>query len=190
MHLRLESIIGSLAVGVVFGVALGSNADAQTGGGYDLRWSSLDGGASTSTSASYRLSATIAQPEAGNLTGGAYAMHGGFWHGTETPTDVSPELPEGNGPLVFRLHGNAPNPFKAATSIQFSLEQTEHVELRVYDLAGRLVCTVLERDLGPGRHQVVWEGRTETGRRVAHGIYMLRLTAGKLEARRKMALVP
>jgi hypothetical protein len=54
---------------------------AQSGGGYDLTWNTIDGGGGTSTSANgvYKLSGTIGQPDAGTLTGGAYKLNGGFW---------------------------------------------------------------------------------------------------------------
>ncbi|MEJ2210547.1 MAG: hypothetical protein P8129_16125 [Anaerolineae bacterium] len=55
---------------------------AQSGGGYDLSWSTVDGGGYTfSSSGSYTLGGTIGQPDAGLLTGGNYALGGGFWGG-------------------------------------------------------------------------------------------------------------
>ena len=55
---------------------------AQTGGGYDLTWSTIDGGGGTSTGGAYSLSGTIGQPDAGNLSGGVYTLNGGFWNDT------------------------------------------------------------------------------------------------------------
>jgi hypothetical protein len=55
---------------------------AQTGGGYDLSWSTIDGGGGTwSTGGSYALGGTIGQPDAGTLAGGSYTLEGGFWPG-------------------------------------------------------------------------------------------------------------
>ena len=51
---------------------------AQTDGGYDLSWNSIDGGGQTSTGGDYALTGIIGQPEAGVLTGGEYAVEGGF----------------------------------------------------------------------------------------------------------------
>jgi hypothetical protein len=178
---------------VVFLCGLGaSSARSQTGGGYVLTWSSLDCGSPVSSAgAAYVLAGTTGQSEVGDLAGGAYALHGGFRVGSNVPTDVPPpDVTEGSGPLVFRLHANAPNPFANTTAIAFSLAHEVDVDMRVYDLAGRVVRTVLEQQLGPGRHQVMWDGRDDAGRRVSHGIYMLRLRAGAFEARRKLALVP
>ncbi len=55
---------------------------AQTGGGYDLTWNTVDGGGYTwSTGGGYALGGTIGQPDAGVLSGGGYTLTGGFWVG-------------------------------------------------------------------------------------------------------------
>ena len=57
-------------------------ASAQTGGGYDLTWNSIDGGGATfSTGGGYSLGGTIGQADAGASSGGAYSLSGGFWAG-------------------------------------------------------------------------------------------------------------
>ena len=178
------------AILVVIAVASTTAARAQTGGGYDLTWSNLDcASTNPSSGGGYELGATIGQADAGNLAGGAYALQGGFWSSSNQPTDAPPDTTEGSGPFVFRLQGNIPNPFTSQTSISFSLAREEDVRLRVYDLAGRVVRTVLESRLGAGRHQVAWDGRDDAGRSVAQGIYFLRLRAGSFKADRKMALL-
>ena len=61
---------------------LASVALAQSGGGYDLTWNTVDGGGATfSEGGGYALGGTIGQPDAGVLTGGAYTLAGGFWGG-------------------------------------------------------------------------------------------------------------
>ncbi len=55
---------------------------AQSGGGYDLTWNTIDGGGYTwSEGGGYSLGGTIGQPEAGMLSGGGYTLTGGFWGG-------------------------------------------------------------------------------------------------------------
>jgi hypothetical protein len=54
---------------------------AQGGGGYDLTWSTIDGGGGASSGGGYTLMGTIGQPDAGMLTGGGYTLSGGFWSG-------------------------------------------------------------------------------------------------------------
>lgn len=61
---------------------VGSAAFAQSGGSYDLTWNTVDGGgAMFSTGGSYSLGGTIGQADAGELSGGSYALAGGFWGG-------------------------------------------------------------------------------------------------------------
>jgi hypothetical protein len=61
---------------------LAASVLAQTGGGYDLTWSTVDGGGATfSTGGGYSLGGTAGQPDAGLLTGGGYTLGGGFWGG-------------------------------------------------------------------------------------------------------------
>jgi len=58
------------------------SAMAQTGGGYDLTWNSMDGGGQMNLSGgSYTLKGTIGQPDAGLHVGGSYWLGGGFWQG-------------------------------------------------------------------------------------------------------------
>ena len=54
---------------------------AQSGGGYDLTWSTIDGGGGTSSGGGYVLGGTVGQPDAGTMTGGIYTLAGGFWSG-------------------------------------------------------------------------------------------------------------
>jgi hypothetical protein len=66
-----------------------SLATAQTGGGYDLTWSTIDNGGGASAGGGYTLNGTIGQPDAGTaLAGGGYTLVGGFWGGARTPYRV------------------------------------------------------------------------------------------------------
>ncbi len=60
---------------------LSTAALAQIGGGYDLTWSTVDGGGGTSSGGAYTLHGTAGQPDAGALSGGSYSLDGGFWQG-------------------------------------------------------------------------------------------------------------
>jgi hypothetical protein len=98
-------------------------------------------------------------------------------------------IEEGELPLSFALRQNAPNPFRSGTMIAFDLPEPAHATLEVYNVAGRMVASVIDRDLGAGTHSVAWEGRDSRGRRVSAGIYFYRLEAGPNESMRKMILL-
>ena len=78
---------------MLFSVAvLSSLASAQTGDGYDLTWSTIDGGGGRSTGGTFTLEGTIGQPDAGLMTGGDYTLAGGFWVGWSPCWVDLPEL--------------------------------------------------------------------------------------------------
>jgi TolB protein len=101
-----------------------------------------------------------------------------FWD----PTDVTPRVAFGY------LGQNYPNPFNPTTVIPFELPAASEVLLRIYDLRGRLVRTVLRDRKPEGRSEVVWDGRDDRGRLVASGPYFYRLGVGSLEESRRMLL--
>ncbi|MFN8177156.1 MAG: FlgD immunoglobulin-like domain containing protein [bacterium] len=91
---------------------------------------------------------------------------------------------------LFALHPNRPNPFRASTTLSFSLPAAATVRLAVYDAAGRLVRRLFEHEsLGAGAHERVWDGRDEAGHVAAPGIYAYRLEADGRTATRKMLLL-
>jgi len=102
------------------------------------------------------------------------------------------DLPAPTGvetPLAYRLDQNAPNPFNPATTIAFALPGNEHVRLAIYAVDGRLVRTLVNGDLGAGRHEVTWRGDDDAGRRVATGAYFYALRAGDFRQVRKLTLI-
>jgi hypothetical protein len=91
--------------------------------------------------------------------------------------------------LAFRLHQNAPNPFRPSTTIRFELPQRATVSLRIYDVAGRLVRSLANGStLEAGRHEAAWNGQGESGQRVTAGLYFYRLQAGTFSETRRMVL--
>lgn len=97
---------------------------------------------------------------------------------------LTPPTPGG-----FALHEPAPNPFNPRTSLSFRLGEEGPVRLRVYDLRGRTVATVLDRTLEAGEHTVTWDGLDDRGRGVASGSYVVELRSEEKRAVRKVSLV-
>jgi len=88
------------------------------------------------------------------------------------------------------LEANVPNPFNPATTIRYTIAQPAHVSLRIYDVHGRLVRTLVDRELTPAAvTPVEWRGDDDAGRPVASGVYFCQLNAGSFEASRKMVLL-
>ena len=89
-------------------------------------------------------------------------------------------------PGNFTLYQNYPNPFNPATTITFDLPKDVRVRLEIFDVAGRLICTLIDEPKEAGSHQVVWNGQDDTGNTVASGLYIYRLQAGDFVQSRKM----
>ena len=92
-------------------------------------------------------------------------------------------------PTVLALNQNHPNPFNPSTTIKFDLPQRGRVDLKIYALDGSLVRTLVSEALDPGRHDVTWQGRDDSGRQAASGTYFYRLTADGKTLVRKMTLM-
>lgn len=96
-----------------------------------------------------------------------------------------------DGPGVPRLllSPNYPNPFSPSTSVRFVIPARAHVDLAVYDVAGRLVRRLVDGELDGGEHAVAWDGRDAAGADVASGVYFCRLNALATTQTGRMALV-
>jgi hypothetical protein len=84
---------------------------------------------------------------------------------------------------------NYPNPFNPATTINFSIPEKSDVQLCIYDVTGKLVKTLVNKKIDAGTYKFVWDGRDETDRQTASGIYFSRLTSEGKSAVNKMILL-
>lgn len=89
----------------------------------------------------------------------------------------------------FALEQNVPNPFNPATTIHFTLPENAVVKLVIYDVAGRIVRTLVDEKRRADNYEVTWDGRDMHGDAVASGVYFYRISAGKHRATRKMVLL-
>ncbi len=89
----------------------------------------------------------------------------------------------------FALHAVVPNPFRARTALGFDMARREPVTLRIFDVGGGLVKTLVDGVLSPGAHRVEWDGTDEGGRRKGAGIYYAQLRGGGLVRSRRVALL-
>jgi len=112
--------------------------------------------------------------------------------GDMTVTAQFKTAPTGVGDGVPRqtaLQQNRPNPFNPTTTIEYSLAVGGRVSLRVYDVKGRLVRTLVDAQKGPGVYAPVWDGRNDRGESVSTGVYFYRLRAGEKVLTRKAVLL-
>lgn len=100
------------------------------------------------------------------------------------PTDVEPPALE-----AVSLGQNYPNPFNPTTRIPFTLGSSERVLVRVFDVRGAHVATIIDETVGAGQHSVEWSGRNDNGQPVASGMYLYTLTAGAQSFSKKMMML-
>jgi hypothetical protein len=98
-------------------------------------------------------------------------------------------------PKAFELSQNYPNPFNPTTTIKYSLSsvgdgaETLPTTLRIYNVLGEVVRTLVDEPKSPGVYHEVWDGKDDQGKEVASGIYFYRLKAGKFSETKKMVLL-
>ena len=91
----------------------------------------------------------------------------------DPPTSVETETDA--LPAQHALRSIYPNPFNPSTSIRFDLAAAGQAQVTVYDVRGARVARLLDEHRDRGSHQVRWDGRDGAGRRVASGVYLVRL---------------
>ena len=89
-----------------------------------------------------------------------------------------------NIPLKYNLKQNYPNPFNPSTTIEFTLPKSEFVELKIYNILGKEVSTLVLKKLNQGKHTCTFDGS-----RLASGVYYYQLTAGDYTEVKKMVLL-
>jgi len=124
-----------------------------------------------------------------------------FWYlvvSDETPVEAEEEIVVENAaaelPQVFSLSPNYPNPFNPSTTIKFQLPEkngtaTVRTVLRVYDILGRLVRTIVDEDMSPGFYTKQWDGLNDSGVGISSGVYFYSIMAGDFRQTKKMLLI-
>ena len=101
---------------------------------------------------------------------------------------------EGDLPKEFQLNQNYPNPFNPTTIVTFALPKNAFVSVKVYDMLGREIKTLLSDELSAGIHAVEWRGDDNGGERIcaghaSSGTYIYRITAADFVSTKKMILM-
>lgn len=108
-------------------------------------------------------------------------------------------------PIQFSLDQNYPNPFNPTTAIQYTVGSIQmkavdgglwtadgpsvHTTLRIFNILGQLVKTLVDEEMTSGNYQVIWDGKDKNGEEVASGIYFYQLATEKKKVTRKMVLL-
>jgi hypothetical protein len=117
-----------------------------------------------------------------------------------SPTAL-PEVKESQRGADFILSQNYPNPFNATTIIPFTVTRSPvngsqlmvhtplHTTLVIYNILGEKVRMLVDEEKLPGEYQVMWDGKNNSGKEVASGVYFYKLKVGDLSETRKLVLI-
>ena len=104
----------------------------------------------------------------------------------DVPTAVTDSVDRSR---VLVLYSPSPNPTNGTANLRFDLPRAGHVRVRVSDTAGRCVRRLLDREFVAGPPRITWDGRDDSGRRAASGVYFIRLASdGRVAAARIVLL--
>ena len=111
-----------------------------------------------------------------NVLGLGYAINGII-------NSVTPDDDKDFVPTEFALSQNYPNPFNPSTSIEFSVPVNSDVTIKIFNLLGEVVTTLVSEEISTGHHSVVWNGNNEVGNQVTSGIYFYEMKANGNDGR-------
>ncbi|MFA5031638.1 MAG: FlgD immunoglobulin-like domain containing protein [bacterium] len=155
---------------------------------YVMTKSVLCGGGNSSSSTSYVLKDAIGQPvigQSGSLNrieqAGFYNYIGEHMIGVQS---------DSSKPKVFSLSRPFPNPTtKGYVNISYSVPKTSQVNIKVYNIAGGVVKTLVAGEQLPGYYSLKWGGVSDRGARVSNGIYFIRMVSSEFKSTKKLILV-
>jgi len=120
------------------------------------------------------------------------SQNDGIWANVldfDNPVGVdSPEI-ENQVPKIFKLNQNYPNPFNPETTIEYELPYQSFILLKIYNMLGQEVRTLVKEHQQAGVKTVIWNGESNTGMQVPSGIYIYRMEADRFVKTQKMILI-
>jgi hypothetical protein len=174
-----------------------SHADTfeVAGAAFDLTdFQAAGGGTATlDTATVYNMDPMFADPVHGNFTVKNPLLYkrahdGGLigdrrWLDPSLLTHVA-ETPSQGIPIAFTLMQNYPNPFNPVTTIRYSVQKKSHVTLKVFDVSGACMATLIDGDMEPGQYHAIWNGANTSS-----GVYFYQLNLDGQTQTRKMTLI-
>lgn len=165
---------------LIFFLSFHKTLEAQ----HQLRNSVFGNGGILKSSNTFIVSGTLGQAAVGTVSNESGSVQGGFWaqsSGLVTSVDL---IPSAAIPEAFHLEQNYPNPFNPVTTIRYALPRKAVVKLVVYNVLGRRVTILVDKEQAAGWHTVAFNAS-----QLASGVYVYHLEAGPFVQSRKMLLL-
>lgn len=132
----------------------------------------------------------LAMLAAGELKAGQGVGFSNFFSLDLRPATTISETDDTSVPDQPRLAPLFPNPFNSTTRLEYHLPESRdgkhEVRLSIYSIQGQLVRRLLAGELPAGRYAALWDGRSDSGRKVGSGVYIAFMTAGSVRVARKI----
>jgi hypothetical protein len=171
-----QRVLTLLVVGTALAVA------GVAAGQIQMPYSVVGSGGEKMMGAGNIMHGTVGQACIGVVSGPSNITEIGFWY---RPGWILTGIDgEDVVPARFQLEQNHPNPFNPVTTIKFAVPERARVEVKVYDVAGREVTTLVNREMEPGFHTAVLDASG-----LPSGVYFARMVAGRYVETRKMVLL-
>ena len=132
----------------------------------------LSSGGGVASNGRYQIVGTVGQPMVGVIGNSTHTSSTGFWSFSIHLITSVEQIPGTVIPKEFHLAQNYPNPFNPSTTIQFALPGQAEVTIRLYDLLGREVATLVNEEYQPGEYKLLFEAGE-----LASGVYFYRIRA-------------
>ncbi len=91
-------------------------------------------------------------------------------------------------PSTYSIEQNYPNPFNPETIISYSLPKQSRVQIKIYDITGKEIRTLIDEERTAGKYNILWDSRNDSGERVSSGIYIYKIIANDFVKSKKMVL--
>jgi flagellar hook assembly protein FlgD len=92
-------------------------------------------------------------------------------------------------PDQFKIHQNYPNPFNPVTTIRYDLPENSMVNITIYDMLGKQVTTLINKNQDAGYKSITWDATNDYGKPVSAGIYLYQIHAGEYISTKKIVLL-
>jgi hypothetical protein len=170
----------ALVLSVILIIFVIQNLSAQ----YNIPYNVISSGGEISSTQEYVLNGTAGETITGPAGNSEHSQYAGFWHlylfNIITPADDHNVLK----PVVFKLEQNYPNPFNPATTIKFEIPERSSVLIKIYDILGSEVKTLINKEMEAG-----WYSELFDASRYSSGIYICRMQAGNYMSTKKMIVL-
>ena len=146
--------------------------------------SAIANGATLQNGVSKRIIGTIGQPLIGRMESQSNLVEAGFWEQSTVLITDAEESGDKTLPKEFNLYQNYPNPFNPTTTITFDLPKQSHVILKVYNILGQEVSTLINETKKSGSYKINFNASA-----LSSGVYLYRIQTDDFTRSKKMILL-